>query len=70
MKHKVQVIYNSGRTVNVEAEGYNSVDDMIKDMASSTFFVHDGGAENMLFVERIKPLQGASVMPRNEIRRV
>jgi CRISPR/Cas system CSM-associated protein Csm2 small subunit len=58
MRCKVQLTYKSGRLVTVESERYGTLEDMVREMTTSHWFLHSGGAENMLEVERIKPMSG------------
>lgn len=53
---KVQIVYKSGRTVVVDSD--QPISDLIRDMTTSHWFTHAGGAENMLEAERIKPMGG------------
>lgn len=61
MKCKVQLTYRSGRNVTVESDEYEHVGHMVRDMAHSSWYFHAAGAENMMEVERIKPLSGMTV---------
>jgi len=68
MRSKVQLIYKSGRTATVESE--RPLEELFREMTQSHWFLHSGGAENMLDVERIKPMSGAAAYLEDGPRRI
>lgn len=64
--HRVKITYRSGRVDHVESDGYDDIAELIQDISTSHFYLHTGGAINVMEVESIKPASTAKM----DIRRL